>query len=803
VTPRSARAAALLLGLALLAWASFAAADPPSSASLLDTPHPGRPEALRLAGLAADALEQGREEDALALLELSVTRDPLRFESWVNRSAVAIRSCRPWIARGSAAIARRLAPDSRAAAQNHRLAARLSCEGAAEPAGAVRAEAALLQTPNDPRAWAAAAAARREAGARLVAAMHEEQAVLLGEDTTARRRLAADLEHEGLLRAALDALDPLGGEDVEAWRARLRAEVARHAEAARSLGGKLASRLPGERGESAEVLAGMAEVLLARERELERVRERLGEVLDLLGAQAVVEPWGTLRPGALWRRVLPPGEAPWPELVLRRFPSDTQVSFYRWPGGEEPTGPDRLARRLEAGAAVARSGWQACPSPVDGLSFCRTAEIETDLGGHGRTTARLWALGGSEAEPAAAAISLVGDAGCGEICREEAAEAARALLASFEPPDEPPSAAGTGNGWVLPVPPVWQPPGGGDEREQPWRSVALGDRLVIDLPPGVIGRTLAGGFPEPGGSERSVLWLRGTFVDREGRRVRIGDARWAGWVDVGPADGPPPGRWIAAREEPTLPADPAAHQAGAGSLAEAIERAGGEGSGAVVRLAGGAFEGDWLWMRRRLADRQVDVHLPVKEGAGSLSLLWIGLTLRPRGGEPPPVLVDLSTGFDVRFARFEGRRSRHDPREGVLLAAELESAVPRGFRITVSGMSGDGFPVKGRHPNGSRMTVQRWRPSEGASDEGRRRQAEALIGLEGEPKWRRERERRGIRTWTVFGRTAQGPVCAALLLPSDPAARPSFLLWLRRGDGASTASFETACGLIQDARLRR
>jgi hypothetical protein len=801
---RNARVGALVLALALLAAASSAAADRRKPSSLLDTPHPGRPEALRLASVAAQALEQGREEDALALLELSVIRDPLLFESWVNRSAVAIRSCRPWVARGSAAIARRLAPDSRAAAQNHRLAARLSCEGAAEPAGPVRAEAALLQTPNDPGAWAAAAAARREAGARLVAAMHEEQAVRLGADPAARRRLAADLEHAGLLRAAIDALAPLGGEDVQAWRTRLRAAVARHAAAARSLGGKVASRLPGEGGGTAEMLSGMAEVLLAREGGLERVRERLEELVDLLGAQAVVEPWGTLRPGPLWRRVDPPGAVPWPDLVLRRFPSDTQVTFYRWPGGEDRATPERLAGRLEAGAAIARSDWGGCPSPVDGLSACRTAEVETDLGGHGRTTARLWALGGGDGQPAVAAISLVGDGGCGETCRAEAARDTRALLASFEPPEEEPAAGdGTPERWALPVPPSWQPPGGGDERKQPWRSVALGDRLVIDLPPGVIGRALAGGFPEPGGSERSVLWLRGAFVDREGRRVRIGDDRWAGWVDVGPPDGPPPERWIADSDGLTLPADPEARPAGAGSLAEAIERAGGEGSGAVVRLGGGAFEGDWLWIRRRLAGRRVDVHLPVKEGAGSLSLLWIGLTLRPRGGEPPPALVDLSTGFDVRFARFEGRRSRHDPREGVLLAAELESAVPRGFRITVSGMSRDGFPVKGRHPNGSRMTVQRWRPSEGASEEGRRRQAEALIGLEGEPKWRRERERRGIRTWTVFGRTAQGPVCAALLLPSDPAARPSFLLWLRRGDDASTASFETACGLIQDARLRR
>jgi hypothetical protein len=792
-----------LAGLALLGAGVPASAEE-APGSLLDTPHPGRPEALRLASLAGEALEEGREEDAASLLGLAVTRDPLLLEAWVNRSAVAIRRCRPAVARGSAAVARRLDPGSRAAANNHRLAARLECDGEAQASGAARREAALLDRPNDAEAWIAAARARREAGHRLVAAWHEEQALREREDPAGRLRLADDLEGAGLWRAALAALGPLEGEAAAERRQSLRAGIERHAPAATTLGRELAARLPGDRESAAATLGGMAEVLLNRGEAVDRVRDELEGLLDRFAAQRIVEPWGRLRPGALWRRVAPPAGSPWPALVLRRFPSDTQLAFYRWPAASEPPSPASVAGRLTRAAAVARSEWEDCPPPLETGPACRTAALEVDLGGQGRTRVRLWGLGSGEPPPGIAAISLVGDAGCGDPCREAARADLRALLATFEPPDEPPPAAeGAAESWVLPAPPAWQPPGAGDEREQPWRSVSLTEDVVVDLPPGVVGRPLSGGFPEPGGSPRSALWLRGRFVDRTGRRIELGNQEWAGWIDVGPAEGPSLEDWVGSTGSLRLAADPAARAVGADLLSEAIGRAGGEGSGAVARLRGGAFSGDWLWIRRRLAGRQVDIHLPVAEGAGSLSLLWIGLTVRPRSGEPPPALVDLSSRFEVRFSRFEGRRSRHDPREGVLLAAELETAVPRGFRITVSGMSRDGFPIKGRHPDGSRLTVARWRASREASVEGRRRQAEARIELQGATEWRLERERRGAQTWSLEGSTAEGPVCATLLVPEEPEADPAFLLWLIGTSGSRAAEISTACELLKDARLRR
>jgi hypothetical protein len=399
-------------------------------------------------------------------------------------------------------------------------------------------------------------------------------------------------------------------------------------------------------------------------------------------------------------------------------------------------------------------------------------------------------------------VGLVGSAGCGRTCREEARADLHALLASFEPGEAAPAEPAP-EAWTLPIPPAWQPPGQGDEREAPWRSVGLTDGVVMDLPPGVIGRPLRGGFPEPGGSRRSVLWLRGRFVDREGETVRIGAPGWAGWVDLAPGGGPSIDAWLEGVAEERHPADPGAELVGTASLDEAISRAGGSGRGGVARYRGEAFAGEWLWLQRRVAGVRVDVHLPVAEGAGSLSVLWVALTVRPRGGVPPPALVDLSDRVDVRFARFEGRRSRNDPREGVLLAADLEMAVPRGFRITVSGMSADGFPVKGRHPDGSRMKVERWVATSGVSEAGRRRQAEASLALRANEPWQRGRRARGGRTWEIRGRGSHGPVCAVLVVPDPADSGPTYLLSLSRGQGRETAAWETACELLGDARLDR
>lgn len=804
------RSALLLLGILVpavgLAADGGTGAQGESRGSLLDRPHPDRLEAHRLTALGTDALEQGKDEQALELLGLAVARDPLVVEGWINRAAAAIRTCRPSVARSSAAVARTLAPDSRDAAHNHRVAGRMDCARSDPPSPQARAEAKLFERPDDPAAWAGAARARRQRGDHLLAAFHEEQALRRGAEG-ARIRLAQDLEAAGLIRAALAALEPARGDRARAMRARLEGIRERLAPTARGLAEEFADRLPPSFRGARESLAALAAVLLVRGSSPQAARETLSGLVDELAGQRIVTEWGRLRPGAAWRRVEPSGDRPWPALVLRRFPSDTQATFHHWPADEWPIEPDRLARRIAAGAAVAKGGWEPCPEPAGSGGLCRAAELEASLGGSRRGTVGLWALGPEEGPPAVAVLTLVGDAGCGKPCRERARAGLHALLGSYRSPEQATTPPGAGEArahrWPLPVPPLWRPPGPGDEREEPWRSVAIGEGLVLDLPPGVLGRPVSGGFPEPGGSERTVLWLRGAFRDREGNTVRLGNPEWAGWVDLGPAEASVEG-WLESVRKRAPTADPAAELVSAARLDEAIDRAGGTGEGAVARFSGDAFDGEWLWVHRRLEGRRVDVHLPVAQGAGSLSLLWIALTVRPREGSPPPPIVDLSDRFDIRFARFEGRRSRGDPREGVLMAAELELALPRGFRITVSGTSRDGFPIKGRHADGSRLEIHRWPPSAGASPKGRKRQALAALGGNlAATEWKPEGRKRGARKWSLKGKTDQRDVCAALLLPAEADAHPAFWLTLRRGEARSTAAWETACELIRDARWKR
>lgn len=808
---RLARSRCLTVVVACLVLAGLlrvsAQSDVPGGAeTVIDVAHPGRIEARRLARLAGEALTEGDAAGALALYELAITEDPLLLEAWVNRTAAAVRACRPATARASAAVARQLGPQSRAAAVNHRLAGRLECPDSPEEGALARIEAGLFERPNDPGAWSRAAAARREAGAALLAAFYESRGIALGGgvDLRASGRLARDLAQAGLLRSALDVVrQAVGGAGEPDWVAMAEAKLADIEAKARDLGALAARRVPGGTAETGSRLARIAEVLLARGGTVEQVGAELTRLVDDLATQVVERPWGRLRLGPLWRVVSPPAGAPWPDLVLRRFPSDTQLAFYPWPGdlpADAP--PDALARRLQGLAAVSDAPWVSCEQEAardePQATGCRRAEIEGVLGGQGRATLTVWLLEAANAGRRVVAVSLAGDAGCGPGCLDEARRAIREVMAKFAPGE---AGFPEGASWHVPVPPGWNAVREHDERVDPWRSVPLGAGLAVDLPPGVTSRPMDGPFPEPGGSPATALWFRGEFVDRVGVRVRIGSPDWAGWIDVTGAEQEPIERWLARRDELVLPQDPGARAVGAAPLGPAIEKAYMTGSGGVVRFRGERFDGDWLWIRRVLGELQVDIHVPVARGGQSLSLLWMGLTVRPLGGESPPAIVDLSSRFEVRFERFDGRRSRNDPREGVLLADALEVAVPRGFRVTISGMSRDGFPVKARNDAGSRMEIARFAPAPGASPRVRLRELGARFGVDGNSQWERGRSGREEQAWIVIDERDGRERCVIGLLPDD-SARPAFALALTRGPQASRASWKTSCRLLEDARFR-
>ncbi|MDQ7087666.1 MAG: hypothetical protein Q9Q13_07365 [Acidobacteriota bacterium] len=399
-------------------------------------------------------------------------------------------------------------------------------------------------------------------------------------------------------------------------------------------------------------------------------------------------------------------------------------------------------------------------------------------------------------------VALPSDAGCGAACRESAREELRTVMGSFRPAPGPPRNVPAGTTLDLPQPLAWNGPQPHDERERPWRTYRLGGAMRVEVPPGVVAAELGSmplDFTPPSGAR---LWLRGTFVDQQGRKVRIGDENWYGWVRVtaaSPAAGEGPG-------PPEL--DPEARLGPAVSLDRALTRLRLPGSGSVRRATGRAFEGTWILFRRSLAGQVVEGFLPVGEGAESLSLLYMPLTVHTDRGDEPPPLVDLASRYEVRFDRFRDPERRADPRAGLLYAAEIQLPVPRGFRVSLNRRSADGFPLTLRHEeDGTLMRIHRW-PAKGGAPELLRVRAENQAGGPPPDGWRAGRKVRGGETLLAdyparSGREASPQRCLTLLLARQPSERAAYLLELIRGAEAADPEWKAACRLARAVRFRR
>lgn len=769
---------------------------------LAEVPHLGRLVAIEQAQRGTTAVRESRIVDATRDLALAIVHDPLLGAAWTNYSAALIEACLPRDARAAATVARRLAPDDPNAAKNLRLALETVCETSLVGAvGLLDAEIAAIESQTAAESFVAAARARRERGDRLLAIFWEERALELGAAPKAiYARIGEDYRVSGLLVAAAGALEAAGD---DASRAAARATLAR-AEELRGTALELGAALAREAGLASEDevmgLALLAHEALADGQDEATARSTLEHALRLDQPRWHEWPGGSLALDRSWAALgveVVRGRAPY--LVLRRFPGDTQLALYAWePVADEP--PEvTLARALADVSATTGASWKACAGET--RFSCRVLDMEIDAGAEGRAPALAALLGPGEGSATIVAIGVWGDSGCGDACRTASRAALEAAIAAIVPRD---AAVASGardareprrDGLALPMPAAWRAARPHDERRDPWLTQPVADDLRIDVPPGLVVARIEPGFADENAAPATALWLRGEFLDQEGLRVRIGDERFAGTVDVYRGEAAGVGSdGIAARLAPR--ADPKARFRASADLGPSLSRARTGAAGKVARFEGAAFRGEWIVHELAHGDDRVVIALPAALGHRSLALHWIAVTLRRAEAEPPPPPVDLSARQGIAYRKLDAS-SRTDPREGLLDSGDLSLATPRGYRVSMSGYSANGFPVTMRDASGSRVILERLAPGDAATLEARQRQVEALHGL-ARGGWAERRMGRDARCVTAELVPEEGRERRVwLLVPKDHASAAAYRILAVRGETQIESEWELAIDVIE------
>ena len=777
---------------------------------LLMTPHPGRAEAV-------DWVSQGREafleKDALLAeraFEMALDHDPLLAAAWINLCATRVHLGMGHRALFACQMALWLLPNDRDLATNMRLAARLSRkEAVPAPDGdhgkKAGLEYALTRDASNISGWVELADLARAEGRLALALVFEERALESGADRSALVcRVQRDLQNFGLLRRALEILEleQEGGAEIGACRANI-ASLRERIEALRSASIDLAKTVALEAGlrepEEVDGVVRLAEVVLTRAggaRGGGDVAERLREILGV-GTQTVESgAWGRLTFPPQWVRLRPEESEEWPLLVMRRFPGDTQILIFSWPSdstAERESPEETIARLLADRDAVFVEPWAACESARSDR-FCLKGIVDLDQGAEGRAKST-WRLMASLSETkkerdtphfALAVATVIGDSGCGDPCRAMVEAEVEEIFAEAKWRMTPPSAsAEVLRAWRWPVPSAWQARREHREDSDPWRTFVTEGGVSIDLPPGVVAALPTTGFGDGHCSADTVLWFRGRWIGRDGEALALGNADWAGTMSLLPG-GAEQGMSEAGLAQWTMPSDPVARQTHRVDLSAPLETLAGAKRGVVARFGGGEFSGTWLAMRLDLSGDLVEIRLPILENADSSSWLWIPMTVRHTDAPPPPVLVDLSERFAVRFRSNEDRDNPADPREGHLSAGEISLDVPKGFRVSLNPDSRNGFPIRMRDDQGTVLKLERLRRRSQESAEDVKRRVRKTVDLPIDGKWHKSgRGRRGV-VW--HARFASGDGAAVewlfLLVAEGSDSRPIYTLHLSGGRSA-------------------
>lgn len=648
--------------------------------------HIGRFTAVGRVKQAEPELAAERYEQAAEWLQRAVDEDPLLVPAWSALAAAQLGRCRLLEARFAAQQAALLNPEESIPRGQLRAIREATC-AAVPPDSALPAEIALLTQSQQPDLWWRSAlerAARQEWWPALYRAARAESEGYAG--AAIRPQVA-----QWLIRAGqFDAARRLSREHAEQT---LEAEI----EAARSAIASVVADLRQElvpllatRPEiNSDRLVALLESLVASTPSLEREAriEIVCEALDLLRPGRQRFEAGEFDLPAGWSRTAPvhSGGA---LLHLVLWPGDTWLRWFAAPHYEQIEAAQAwLHSKLPSEATLATSPWLDCASTRQpGRCF----DFEIELSSGRRLQARWFAL---DLLRDVVRVRSIGTGGCGAACAEQFAQAA----------DRIESELNWSHGkawrdhqlqspWDLDVATTTPSAAISEETHEPWRTFPLGNAWQVDLPPGVV--AIDHDPFTPSNSTLAGIWWRGRFRDREGLLVQVGDAERLARIVI---------------SDSALPnqLDPIGEVISRASLDSVLQQVGSRFRGTVVRSRDAQAALEWLTFALSSAAGQVRMQIPVRDGARSLSLLWIALTLRAAGESGPPPIVELGSRGAVRLLKPAKTASAADPREGVLTSDSFEVAIPKGFQIALNPNSEDGFPVLARNKQRAELRFER------------------------------------------------------------------------------------------------
>jgi len=398
------------------------------------------------------------------------------------------------------------------------------------------------------------------------------------------------------------------------------------------------------------------------------LRERILEVSSEVADAGLVR----VRTDPRWFPATPPEGAGAPFLEIRRWPGDSVVSFYALAGKAEPGGTPPIdgSERSDA-ARQPQDHWTGTIPTAAGRR--PAAWLDAPVPGGNRRLGTLL---------------LPGDAGLGPDAIPALFDEMEAIARSAEIRVEawagwPVIAAGA----PLELPRLLPPAAAADERKDVWQSIQTRG-FSLSLPPGIRAMRLGNGVQAPRMVDRSVLWLRGRFADRDGMAVVLGDGMRAGYVAV--VDRPETA-WREGRRPPLGAA--AAKRIAAEDFSAACEGTGAK-SATAERWSEPGFAGDWIVFRLAQPGQGTEIGLPVLSGRQSEAIFWIPASWRAAGLPlaPPPLDPARRFGMDYRpLTKLE--QAKQAWMAGVLTVPGLRIEVPARWFAVVNLRSSDGYPI--------------------------------------------------------------------------------------------------------------
>ena len=384
-----------------------------------------------------------------------------------------------------------------------------------------------------------------------------------------------------------------------------------------------------------------------------------------------------------WYSTLPGSDGQRPILELRRWPGDTVLDLHAVAVTEAPETPPvpdtrfKEPRELGQGVIAWYGTWssQAGERPVIWL--------ERDLGA---------------GQPRLGGLLVPGDGGLGPGALSSIVEELQAVFLRVETLERFwPKQPTLDRSKSVAMPELGEPPGERREQDHPWQ-VAVASDFTLGLPPGFRARRTDGSVPPPRPIPGSRLWLRGRYIDIEGKPVVVGDQRRAGYVA---RIDEPDRAWRSGKTAPL--GAPDAKQV-VSQPYDLIEERTDAKDARAERWREPDFPGSWLLFRLTFADVGYEIALPVVKGRRSESLFWVPVSWRAAGETPAPPPIDPAMRFGIAFERLSRSEQKQVPwTEGYLDVPGLRVALPQEWWPSATLRAVDGYPIRIMHRDGTQL----------------------------------------------------------------------------------------------------